>query len=267
MRYQFVRERENYEDYASGRVFVGMPGNPALPVRLASEVLQRCAGILSAGGHEGPFALYDPCCGAAYHLVVIGYLHMGQIHKIIGSDVDKNALALAHRNLGMLSPAGLEQRMAELAGMRDAFGKHSHAEAIASAARLRARLLACPLAQRPITRLFPADATDQGALRWQLRGEAIDIVFTDVPYGWHSGWRIEKEDLLPDNQALWLVLETLLAVVSRRTVVAVAADKAQHVAHEGYQRLQRLRAGKRQVAILRPLTDDGRASELGLQTG
>ena len=110
MRYRFVRERENYEDYASGRVFVGMPGNPAFPVRLASEVLQRCAAIHRAEGHRGPFRVYDPCCGAAYHLVVIGYLHIGQIRKITGSDIDAEALALAERNLGMLSLAGLERR-------------------------------------------------------------------------------------------------------------------------------------------------------------
>jgi len=259
MRYRFVRERENYEDYASGRVFVGMPGNPAFPVRLASEVLQRCAAIHRAEGHRGPFRVYDPCCGAAYHLVVIGYLHIGQIRKITGSDIDAEALALAERNLGMLSLAGLERRMAELAGMRDAFGKRSHAEAVVSASRLRNRLLACPVEQHPQTRLFLGDATSQAALTRELRGEAVDIVFTDVPYGWRSGWRIETRDVLPDASVLWLMLESLLGVASGRTVVAVAADKAQNIVHEGYERLQRLRAGKRQIAILRPLTGHGRA--------
>jgi len=236
MRYRFVRERENYEDYASGRVFVGMPGNPTFPVRLASEVLQRCAAIHRAEGHRGPFRVYDPCCGAAYHLVVIGYL---------------------------LSLAGLERRMADLADMRAAFGKRSHAEAVASAARLRTRLLACPVQQHPETRLFQADATDQAALTRELRGEALDIVFTDVPYGWRSAWRIETRDVSPDTTVLRLMLESLLGSVSGRTLLAVATDKAQNIAHEGYERLQRLRAGKRQIAILRPLTGHGRASGLG----
>ncbi len=253
MRYRFVPQRENYEDYASGRVFVGMPGNPAFPVRLASEVAQRCLGILQSSGREEPFCVYDPCCGAAYHLAVIGYLHMRRIREIIGSDIDGEALTIAERNLGMLSLTGLEQRMAELAVMRDAFGKRSHTEALASAARLRAQLDACPPGDRPTTRLFLADAMDPRALTAGLRGQAADIVFTDVPYGWHSRWRTGRQGGLPRAEPLWLMLEALLGVVSEATVVAIAADKSQHVEHERYERLQRLSAGKRQVALLRPL--------------
>jgi 23S rRNA (guanine2535-N1)-methyltransferase len=259
MRYRFVRERTNYEDYASGRVLVGMPGNPAFPVRLASEVLQRCAMILESGGRREAFCIYDPCCGAAYHLAVIGYLHMRQVQVIIGSDIDEAALTLAARNLGMLSLAGLEQRMAELAAMRDAFGKRSHTEALASAARLLARLTACPVKDRPRTRLFRADATDRDALVAGMGGQRIDIVFADVPYGWRSEWQSGSEEGLADGEPLWLMLESLLGIVSEGTVLAIAADKSQRVEHERYARLQRLRAGKRQIAILKPLAGTHRA--------
>jgi hypothetical protein len=261
MKYRFVRKRESYQDYASGRVLLGMPGNPAFPVRLASEVFQRCAAIHRAERRTGPFAVYDPCCGAAYHLTVMGYLHPAEVRRIIGSDIDAGALALAERNLAILSLAGLERRMAELAGMRDAFGKRSHTDALASAARLRERLLARPKGLRLETRLFTADATDQAALKRGLDGEAADIVFTDVPYGWHSEWRSETPPPLPaDAGSVWLMLESLRGVLVPQTVVAVAADKAQTIAHEGYERLQRLRAGRRQIAILRPLDHDVRAA-------
>lgn len=261
MRYRFVRERENYEDYASGRVFVGTPGNPTFPVRLASEVLQRCAAILRSYGRGEPFCVYDPCCGAAYHLAVIGYLHMDQIRRIIGSDIDEDALTMAKRNLGMLSLVGLEQRMSELAAMRDAFGKHSHAEALASAARLRARLTARQSRERPDAQLFVADATDAGALATGLRGQAVDILFADVPYGWQSGWRTRRQEGELDCEPVWLMLQALLAVVSEGTVLAVAADKSQRIEHEHYACLQHLRAGKRQIAILKPQADCQRDSE------
>jgi hypothetical protein len=264
MKYRFVRERGNYEDYASGRVLLGMPGNPAFPVRLASEVFQRCAAIHCAAGRTGPFRLYDPCCGAAYHLTVIGYLHLEQIRRIIASDTDPSALELAGRNLAMLSLAGIERRMAELAAMRDAFGKRSHADALASAGRLRDRLAAWPAEQHPQARLFLADVTDAASLGQALEGEEIDIVFTDVPYGWHSEWRTvgdpdagRETPRTPGVASIRLMLESLRGVISGRTVVAVAADKAQEIAHPAYERLHRLKVGKRQMVILRPLAGNG----------
>jgi 16S rRNA G966 N2-methylase RsmD len=229
-----------------------MPGNPTFPVRLASEAFQRCTDILQSCGRPEPFCVYDPCCGAAYHLVVIGYLHMRQIREIIASDIDEAALAVAERNLGMLTLNGLEQRMAELAAMRDAFGKHSHTEALASAARLRADLAAHPAAARPQTRLFLADATDSSALVTQLRGQVVDIVFADLPYGWHSAWQGQAQEQQLSRPPLWQMLEALLNVISEGTVVAIAADKSQRIEHEQYERLQRWRVGRRKMAILKP---------------
>src|SRR5438128_795255 len=40
MPFKFAVERENYADYASGKVFYNLPGHPAFPVRLASEIFQ-----------------------------------------------------------------------------------------------------------------------------------------------------------------------------------------------------------------------------------
>ena len=42
MQYKFAKEQPDYSDLASGRVFYSLPGHPAFPVRLASEVFQRC---------------------------------------------------------------------------------------------------------------------------------------------------------------------------------------------------------------------------------
>lgn len=91
MPYRFATAASDYSDYAGGRVFYGAPGYPALPVRLASEVLQRC---LAIRGATSPAVLYDPCCGGAYHLGTLAYLHWQRIGAIAGSDVDAEALAL-----------------------------------------------------------------------------------------------------------------------------------------------------------------------------
>jgi hypothetical protein len=96
MKYLFATKRQNYSDYASGKVFYGLPEHPAFPIRLASEILQRC---FAKRKTRDRCVLHDPCCGGAYHLTTLAYLHWDRIDAIIGSDINADALALAERNL------------------------------------------------------------------------------------------------------------------------------------------------------------------------
>src|SRR5512140_2505380 len=115
MQYQYVKERLDYSDLASGRVFHSLPGHPAFPVRLASEIFQRCMAHRKAIYNDSTrCVLYDPCCGAAYHLSVVAYLHRKDIQEIISSDIDEQAVALAKRNLELVNAAGLENRISEI---------------------------------------------------------------------------------------------------------------------------------------------------------
>ena len=43
MQYRYVTEKESYEDFAAGRVLLSQSGMTSFPVRLASEIFQRCA--------------------------------------------------------------------------------------------------------------------------------------------------------------------------------------------------------------------------------
>ena len=70
MQYQFATERPDYSDLASGRVLYSMPGHPAFPIRLGSEILQRCLALRRAAGYSSPVVLYDPCCGTGYLVTV-----------------------------------------------------------------------------------------------------------------------------------------------------------------------------------------------------
>lgn len=85
-----------------------------------------------------------------------------------------------------------------------------------------------------------------------LGGQAIDIVFTDIPYGQRSGWVgagvASGSGVTPIGQ----MLEALWCVVSATTVVAVASDKSQRIRHPSYERVDRFRMGKRQIVMLRP---------------
>jgi len=256
MKYRFVRERENYADYASGRVFYGMSESSPFPIRLSSEVFQRCLAIHRESGKVGRCVLYDPCCGGAYHLSTLWYMHGQDIRTIVGSDVDPEALPLAERNLSLLTVSGLDRRIAEISSMLAAYGKASHAEALECAHRLRYRLLALSQVYGVETHLFHADALDGSALARNLTGISVDIVFTDVPHGRYSEWQGPDGVPFATEGAVWRLLDSLYVVLSHDSVVAVAADKGQKLAHERYRRLERFRVGKRQVAILQPLCGD-----------
>ena len=249
MQYKYAREQLDYSDFSSGRVFHSLPGHPAFPVRLASEIFQRClAHRERIYGSATPCILYDPCCGAAYHLSVLAYLHREHILKLIASDIDEKAVALAGRNLGLLQPDGLDQRIRELSEMLENYGKDSHREALRSATVLKEKLSTKP---RLETRVFQASATDRNAISKQIQPTSVDILFTDVPYGRYSRWHDSEHNEF--SNPLWSMLDALFDVLSPSSIVALASDKGQKAAHERFRRVEHFQIGKRRIVILRPM--------------
>lgn len=249
MQYKYEKTPIDYSDLASGRVFYSVPGYPAFPVRLASEIFQRCLAQREAMySRSDPCTLYDPCCGAAYHLSVLTYLHRKHIRKIIASDIDEKAVALANRNLGLLHTPGMEQRINELDALLKQYGKESHKDALKSAHFLQSRLIRLDQESPLMTSAFQAGAADQNLMLQHIETHSVDIVFTDVPYGQYSQW----QGLDTAENPLWSMLEALTEILSSASIVAVASDKGQKVSHERYQRIEHFQIGKRRVAILRP---------------
>ena len=249
MQYKYEKVSSDYSDLASGRVFYSSPGYPAFPVRLASEIFQRClANRATIYKDATPCALYDPCCGAAYHLSILAYLHRKHIREIIASDVDKKAVELAKRNLGLLTAKGLDQRINKITEMVEQYQKDSHKEALRSARTLRNKII--NLAQeRPLaTKVFQASATDSKRILNHLKAKSVDIVFTDIPYGQHSQWHVSNKLLNP----LESMLNALVGVLSSSSILAIVSDKQQKVEHERYQRVEHFQIGKRRVVILKP---------------
>jgi 23S rRNA (guanine2535-N1)-methyltransferase len=249
MPYRFAHERPDYTDFAAGPVLYSLPGQPAFPVRLTTEIFQRCQAHLRHMGRVPPYDVYDPCCGSAYLLTTLGYLHWPAIRQLVGSDVNPEVIGLAERNLSLLTLAGVEARIAQLAGQHEQFGKSSHAEAQASAERLRARLLAYRDLHPIRSRVFAADALDRSALGAHFGGEMADIVITDLPYGQRTAWqgRVDREAPGPE----WQFLEALREIVTPLSIIAVTASKRQKLAHAAYERVEQFQIGKRRTLFFR----------------
>jgi hypothetical protein len=253
MKYRFAKERQDYSDYASGRVFYSVPGHPVFPIRLGSEIFQRCVAVRRSNGLVGPSVVFDPCCGGAYHLSTLAYHHWDAIDAIIGSDVDGEALSLAERNLALLTINGMDRRVAEISRMLASYNKSSHKAALKSARVLRERLLKLTSTRQIKFHLFCADASDGRILGEKLQDRQVDIVITNIPYGQHSAWHVSATTQKSEQEPpLWRVLEALRIVVSEQTIIAIAANKQQRISHDAYSRIEKFRVGKRQVVLLRP---------------
>ena len=109
MRYEYFAAM-NFEDFAGGRVLYHMPGTSNFPVRLAGEIFMRCVQFVE----KEKAVLYDPCCGGGHLLTVLGFLCGDRIGSVYGSDIDEEAVALAAKNLSLLTEEGLARRKAQL---------------------------------------------------------------------------------------------------------------------------------------------------------
>ena len=251
MPYRFEKERKNYADYASGHVFYHAPGQPAFPVRLSSEIFQRCLAIRQEQGLTGPVTLYDPCCGGAYHLATLAYLHWHSIDTIIGSDIHPAILSIAARNLSLLTSQGIEQRAKEISTLFTQYQKPSHKAALESAGQFMYQLQTYRENHSLKTYLFVANALNSSEIFSELATQTIDVVMADVPYGQKSAWK-NAPSASPEHNSLWFMLDALLPALSEQAVVAIVTTKSESCSHERYRRIERFQIGKRRIFLLQP---------------
>jgi len=218
----------NYEDFASGRVIYGAKGIPNFPVRLIAEIFGRA---LKASGKKDRLYVYDPCCGGAYSLTIIGFFYGKSIEKMYASDISEDMVLCARRNLKLLTYDGLDERRLELENLYTEHGKDSHLEAIGSADRLRLKLDG-----EIASEAFVADCTKM------LPDIKPDIIITDIPYGNLVDWGGEGE--------INAMLRKLWEISGDDTILAVSMDKSQKVIYDCWKRIEKQNIGKRRFEIL-----------------
>ncbi len=261
MPFRFEVERQNYADFASGKVFINQPGLPAFPLRLASEIFQRSSQLLPPGG-PARLSLFDPCCGGAYALSALAFFHWEHISRIQAADIDPAAVAAARRNLALLTLPGMDGRIAELERMLAAFHKPAHLEALESALRLRQRLVE-NLQIGPVeVQVSQADALTRPGDD-DLAAAPVDLVFADTPYGNHSQWQGEAPGAAPEaglpsaagaSRRITLMLEALLPRLKPGGIAAVVAPKDVKVAHAAFEPAGKLKHGHRLVSWVKRLS-------------
>lgn len=253
MQYQYATEKVNYEDYAAGRVFYNKPGATSFPVRLASEIFQRACTILQKRGVTPPYHVYDPCCGTGYLLTTLGFLHSNHIKLLSGGDIDADVVPFARRNLSLLTPAGMQTRMAQLRQLANEHGKTSHEQALKSAENLLEQLNAM---QPPKTAAYIADA----ARRPTHINQPADILICDMPYERNTSWvisqvgesELDRDTEIQQIAAIQRVLWAQRFILADHAIVVIIADKEQFVSYVDYKRHKRLTLGKRQILFLSP---------------
>ncbi|MEM8900969.1 MAG: hypothetical protein AAGC85_22840 [Bacteroidota bacterium] len=232
MQYKYA-PNQNYEDFASGRVLYHKSGLATFPVRLAIEIAGRCLQYVD----KEKAVIYDPMCGEAYLLTVVGFFYGERIHKIYGSDINVEALAFASKNLGLLTAEGLNKREKELQELIRLYQKDSHKEALVSMDNLREKL------HTPTrTQVFHQNVF-QLAMNLDHTFKA-DIILTDLPYGNLVDWQGKKEN------GMEVFYDALSSKLSKNGVLAIISDKEQKFPHLGFQRKEKFIVGKRKVEIL-----------------
>lgn len=233
-------ENANFEDFASGRVLYGTGGMTNFPVRLLNEIFRRC---VEYSEKKTDLSVYDPCCGGGYLLTVLGLCNRTVVKSLTGSDVDREVLKTAQKNLSLLSADGLSGREEEIKKLFSLYGKASHRDALSSIERLRGLI-----SEGLFTETFVADATDlAGSLRKTNRVPAYfppDIILTDIPYGHLVEWENKQTEIET-------FLQSLREVAKPSTILAVCMDKKQKFQLTGFCKLSQNNIGKRKFVIFR----------------
>lgn len=245
MNYRFAVENRNYEDFSSGRVFYSQKGATSFPTRLASEIYQLCKSVLMKQGCDKPYVLYDPCCGGAYLLASIGFLHGEEISKIYASDVDEAVIPLAQRNLALLTKEGMDERIREIQKMIGEFGKESHSQALDSSLNLRDIL--GKRNESLELKCFVSDITKNNNLINSIHN--VNIIITDLPYGELVNWNSMEDE----KEAVEKLLDNVLQIMSTDSVIAIISKSKSKIKHKDFKQVERFVIGKRQITILKPV--------------
>ena len=234
MEYKYF-PKSNYEHFSSGRVIQHKSNYPNFPVRLAGEIFCQCLEFIHK---TKDLCVYDPCCGNAYLLTVLGFLFNNKIKTIYGSDINDEAINLSQNNLALLSFSGIEKRKNNLMDLFNKYNKQSHMDAINSLNNISEYIK-----HEIITNTFVMDILNDDELK--NKKFCADIVITDVPYGNLVTWTEET------NNSIDILLNTINQIINKDTVIAIIYNKNQKINNHEYKKVKKYKVGHRIIEIMK----------------
>jgi len=118
---------DNYAYLAAGAVIKSYKGNTNFPVRLGHEIFNRCLAHINP---KEKVSIYDPMCGSGYLLTTISILNFNKISKIYASDVNREVLLVAEKNLRLLTRSGIQHRENEIQASLEKFNRPSYKQSL-----------------------------------------------------------------------------------------------------------------------------------------
>jgi SAM-dependent methyltransferase len=227
--------KNNYEDFSSGRVILHKPKNPNFPVRLAGEIFCQCLEYINKTKN---LCVYDPCCGSAYLLTVLGFLFNEKIETVYGSDIEKESVDFAQNNLSLLSIEGLEKRKDDLMDLIKKYNKRSHIIALNSLGNISKYIK-----HEIKTNTFIADILSGDVLK--NKNFYADIVITDVPYDNLVTWSDKT------NGQMNILLNTVIPIINGNAIIVIIHDKDQRIDNSKYHRINKFKVGHRIIEIMK----------------
>jgi tRNA G10 N-methylase Trm11 len=228
-------QKNNYEDFSSGRVILHKSKYPNYPVRLAGEIFCQC---LEYTNKIKDLCIYDPCCGSAYMLTVLGFLFNKEIETIYASDISEEAINFAKNNLSLLSNYGIQNRRNTLVGLINKYNKESHMSALNSLNNLLQYIK-----HEIKTNTFIANGLNENELK--NKRFCADIVITDVPYGNLAAWSNKIND--PIN----ILLDTIIPIINVNTIIAITHNKDQRINNNKFNKIKKQKVGIRIIEIMK----------------
>ena len=229
-------EKEDFSFLASGNVIKHFSGMPCFPVRLTLELFERAYRVIGAD----KISVYDPCCGNGFSLTVLGLMRSDKLSWISGSDVSSACVDAARCNVSLLNPRNL-------LSARDALLSK---ETTGQERRDQLQKAIDRLLPSSGTAVLPAEIFQHDILfssPEHLRGK-VDCVFADIPYGDMTAW--QSENIFTEN-SVDAFLNNLLPVMHHNSALIICGSKSLKIRNERFVRIDKLRAGKRLIYILK----------------
>lgn len=162
-----------------------------------------------------------------------------KISRIYGSDIDQTCLDGAQCNTEMLTEEGLRSAADRL--LRDKVTTPERRRQLTEAVEKLLPYLVNPRIQ---AKIFPHDILSAPP---ELP-EKADYIFSDIPYGIMTDWQIKGSE---NSDPVTLFLSHIVPVMSENGILAVCGSKELKIQTEQLRRIEKIRAGKRLIYLLK----------------